>query len=405
MYATSLRFNQFLSAATIGCLFFLALISFYKKNSIGYKFLAALFILIAFIFADDLLSDAGIYVFYPKLKVIFQPLLYAFPPFIFWVVSYLTSFNQKLTFRLLFHFIPYFLFLSLYLAEYISQTSESQIGILVKDSDNLPLDFFLLSVFFIQLAIYLFSSVRLLNRHKKTLPLFVSDIADNDFHWLFKTTIGLSIMGVLSFIEVLFDQTHIPFYYSFLYLFGFYYVGFQLIKQKDVFRFLPEEIDNLTDLIENSKKDTTYPESNELNASEANESEKIVKDIKKVINEEKMSYYKIRLLTLMDKEKPYLDPEITLPKLSRMLFLNTYQTSYLINKCFNENFYTFINRYRLETCKKMLVSNEYNHLSILGIAFEAGFNSKTAFNTTFKKSTGLSPKEYIKQIKKTNPKK
>ena len=65
-----------------------------------------------------------------------------------------------------------------------------------------------------------------------------------------------------------------------------------------------------------------------------------------------------------------------------------------INNCFDENFYTFINRYRLEDCKAMLVNEKYNHLSILGIAFEAGFNSKTAFNTAFKKNTGLSPKEF-----------
>ena len=83
-----------------------------------------------------------------------------------------------------------------------------------------------------------------------------------------------------------------------------------------------------------------------------------------------------------------------------MIPLNTYQTSYIINTCFNENFYGFVNRYRIEECKRMLESNEYNNLSILGIAFEAGFNSKTAFNTTFKKLTGLSPKEYKDRLDK-----
>lgn len=123
---------------------------------------------------------------------------------------------------------------------------------------------------------------------------------------------------------------------------------------------------------------------------------------KKVISEEKVNNYKIQLLNLMQKNKPYLDSEITLPKLGLMTHLNTYQTSYLINKCFDENFYTFVNRYRLDECKNMLLNKESSHLKILDISFDAGFNSKTAFNTAFKKSTGLSPKEFIVQNAITN---
>ncbi len=118
---------------------------------------------------------------------------------------------------------------------------------------------------------------------------------------------------------------------------------------------------------------------------------------KAVIHPEKIEFYKLRLTELIEKEKPYLDSEITLPKLGKMLGLNTYQTSYLINTGFQENFFTFINRYRIAECKHMLRNKKWDHLSVLAIAFEAGFNSKTAFNTAFKKSTGLSPKEFRAQ--------
>lgn len=90
---------------------------------------------------------------------------------------------------------------------------------------------------------------------------------------------------------------------------------------------------------------------------------------------------------------------VTLPvsKLGELLGRNTYQISYLINNCFQENFHTFVNRYRLEACEQMLLDPKYTHLSIWGIAFEAGFNSKTVFNTTFTRETGLSLKELRKQ--------
>ncbi|MCC5648212.1 helix-turn-helix domain-containing protein, partial [Nostoc sp. CHAB 5824] len=56
----------------------------------------------------------------------------------------------------------------------------------------------------------------------------------------------------------------------------------------------------------------------------------------------------------------------------------------------------FINKYRIEEAKSLLFSEKFNHLNILGIAFQSGFNSKTTFNITFKKHTGLSPTDYVK---------
>lgn len=63
---------------------------------------------------------------------------------------------------------------------------------------------------------------------------------------------------------------------------------------------------------------------------------------------------------------------------------------------FGENFYEFINRYRVEASKKLLTDAKFQHLNMVGIAFEAGFNSKTAFNTAFKKTTGQTPSEFRK---------
>ena len=71
--------------------------------------------------------------------------------------------------------------------------------------------------------------------------------------------------------------------------------------------------------------------------------------------------------------------------------------SFLINEGFNENFYQFVNRYRIEEAKRLLQSEKHRHLNMLGIAYESGFNSKTTFNTTFKKLTGLSPTEFQQQ--------
>jgi AraC-like DNA-binding protein len=74
--------------------------------------------------------------------------------------------------------------------------------------------------------------------------------------------------------------------------------------------------------------------------------------------------------------------------------ITSHQLSYVINTGFNENFFRFINQYRVEKAKELLLLEEMNRLSILGIAFESGFNSKTSFNTTFKKFTGQTPSAF-----------
>ena len=73
-----------------------------------------------------------------------------------------------------------------------------------------------------------------------------------------------------------------------------------------------------------------------------------------------------------------------------------HQLSYIINNGFDENFYQFINRFRIEEAKKLILNPNMNHLSLLGIGFEVGFNSKSVFNTTFKKNTGKTPSEFKK---------
>lgn len=106
---------------------------------------------------------------------------------------------------------------------------------------------------------------------------------------------------------------------------------------------------------------------------------------------------KQRLLAYMEQQKPYLNPELTLPELAAQLSMKANDLSYFLNGHLGENFYSLINRYRVEESKRLLSDPNYDHFSMLGIAMEAGFNSKTAFNTNFKKSTQLTPSEYRKR--------
>ena len=96
----------------------------------------------------------------------------------------------------------------------------------------------------------------------------------------------------------------------------------------------------------------------------------------------------------MDLEKIYLNENLNLKELALELKTDSNLISFILNNHFNTNFYEFVNRYRINEVKKKLNSSKYKHLTLLGIALESGFNSKTTFNRVFKQATGITPTEF-----------
>jgi AraC-like DNA-binding protein len=101
-----------------------------------------------------------------------------------------------------------------------------------------------------------------------------------------------------------------------------------------------------------------------------------------------------RLLDVMESEKPYTDGELTLPRLAARLSVSTHHLSQVINERLNQSFSDFVNSYRVEEAKRRLRDPASGHYSLLAIAEDVGFNSKSSFNTAFKKQTGMTPSEF-----------
>ena len=96
-------------------------------------------------------------------------------------------------------------------------------------------------------------------------------------------------------------------------------------------------------------------------------------------------------------EKMYRNPELTLTDLANHLGTNPSFLSKIINRSFSKNFNDYVNQYRVLEVKENLANPANAHLTIMSLAYDAGFNSKATFNRAFKKFTGDSPKSY--QIK------
>jgi len=116
------------------------------------------------------------------------------------------------------------------------------------------------------------------------------------------------------------------------------------------------------------------------------------------LDDRDLNSYKSQIRDFVESEKPYLDNELSIRKLASMLDMQPHHLSQVINSAFDMNFYTFINNYRIEEVTRLMRDPQRSHHTILAIAYDSGFKSKSSFNTIFKKMTGKTPSEYRDQL-------
>ncbi len=105
----------------------------------------------------------------------------------------------------------------------------------------------------------------------------------------------------------------------------------------------------------------------------------------------------------MEAEKPYLDTELSPAKLAKSVGISSHQISQILNIEIGKSFYEFVNEYRFMEAKSRLQQSKYSHLTILAIAMDSGFNNKNTFNKVFKKHSGLTPSQFLKQQLSVQP--
>lgn len=122
----------------------------------------------------------------------------------------------------------------------------------------------------------------------------------------------------------------------------------------------------------------------------------VPKPKKALLDVEAANKHKQRLLALIEAERPYLNPDLSLRSLADLLDIHPNQLSWLLNDGFGKNFNEFINHYRVLAFKRLAVEPANENIKVIALAYDSGFNSKTVFNTYFKKETGQTPKQFLK---------
>lgn len=227
----------------------------------------------------------------------------------------------------------------------------------------------------IQALFYTGLSYITIRKHQRKIQQFSSNTEGIDLNWLEYIILVLFMVNIIYVIYNLFyDPKSLNFFINTVFLLVIYLVGYYSLKQKEIYPLEDKQREEL------------------ISINEDTDSEEVKR---KLISDEELIKIKTALENLMDSQKPYLDSELNLIRLAEMLSVSTHHLSYVINTGFGKNFFQYVNEFRVDHAKKLLKESN-SKLSILGIAYESGFNSKTSFNTTFKKLTGQTPSEFRK---------
>ena len=235
--------------------------------------------------------------------------------------------------------------------------------------------FLIISVF-----VYWFLGLNLILKHRKNIPLYFSNYSGkNTLSWL---------IFVLSLFLVLFMANFSMFFVQNVLELGiirFSTLSFNLT----VFTFIMIYFGMNQSVIYKREREQSGVHEQKVDTN--NQESKYVGS---ALDDKQLSELTETVIEYLRNGKPYLNPEYSLQMMVDDLNISRHKLSQVINRSQKKNFYKFINEFRLEEVKEMLVDSAYEHYSVLGIAMECGFNSKTSFNRIFKDETGFTPTAY-----------
>lgn len=374
-------------------IFFLALILLSKKN----KSEADSILVIWFFFIGIHLSlyywhSTGNYIHFPYLLGIELPLPLVHGPFLYLYTASLTRQVQNKRSSWL-HFLPALLTYGYFAPFYLSSSLEK---IEVYKNEGMvyqrALEMVLLAIIVSGIG-YVVAASLLIIDHKKNISDQFSYTEKINLDWLKYLIVGIGVIWVtIIFGEDTLTFSSIVLFVIFIGYFGINQVGIftqtNISPNKETHGF---NADFRNHVAMNSTPET---ESKEVK-SQSN----LVKYEKSSLTETQISQIHFQLDRLMSEDKIFKDPELTLFSLAQQMGVHPNNLSQVINSVENKNFYDYINTFRIEEFKNMVFLPENQKYTLLSLAFDCGFNSKTSFNRNFKKVTNLSPSEFLSQAK------
>lgn len=360
-------------AITVSVLLSVFLLTVKTKTKLSNRLLA-LFIIIC------TMDISGVFINkFTDIFLISKAFLFVVFPVIYMYVLSICYADFKLKTKHVWHLLPFIVY-GIMLTGFLVYSHDSWITIAFRKAEWVFHTLFLK----IQAIVYLTLSLLVLTKHKK---LFLENYANGDisaYNWLFKVlltfAISLPITVLKDFMafngaQQLLNLT--TFILVSIALIMFSWFVFKALYNPDLFR-------GIDPALQNAEK---------TQSKKANKQDK-----KSDIPSEKINSQIDGLKKHMETKEPFLNPSLTLQDLASELNLSARELSVLINKQLGQHFFDFVNQYRIRKAQQLIEDSGKNNLTFQQILYDVGFNSKSSFNTAFKKHTGETPTGYRKRF-------
>ena len=382
--------------AGVSISFFLAILMSGKKDKSAADIILALWLCVIgihlffyyFILTKQLLD-------YPSLLAINIPFPLLHGPFLFLYISVLTQTKKGSIFLRLSHFIPFVCFIILIIPFFLLPVSEQK-EIFINNGKGYEWYISATSTAFTFSGFaYIIASLFKLRSYKKLIENEFSNTELIDLNWLRYLIYGNAIIWLFVFAEndtLIFGA--VVLFVSLLGYFGIRQMGIftdtrseQQIKYLNPGNPVPVSTELQTLQINKSIAEDNLQEVGSIRSKTKYERSGLSSEQAELINS--------NLLNFLTTDKTFTEPEITLGSLAQKLSVHPNHLSQVINTYEEKSFYDFINFKRIEEFKRIAVLPKNRNYTLVSLAYECGFNSKTSFNRNFKKFTSLSPSEYL----------
>lgn len=342
-----------------------------------------------------------------KIKFItfysFPFVAFTYGPILYLYVRYMTRPDKHFSIKNYLHFIPFVVF---FIASVIFRGDKifaDLSGFLVADK-YIPLRIVYSICFFLSITVYSIFTFIIISRHQQHLKDLVSYASGKiTLNWLKVLTISFYtayfILFILGGINIFIDFLPFDPYYTvfvFIAVLSFVY-GFYAIKQPVLARIL---IGTGEAVFSSPSGPGAVNIDKGITGKAGSRKERYLRS---GLDKQQARKYLSAILSYMEKEKPYLDRDLTIYDLSLQTGISRHHITEVLNNLHGRNFFTFINEYRVKEVIVKMKDPANRHYTVLSIAYDSGFNSKSTFNTIFKNITGHTPTQYLDKLKHEGP--
>ncbi len=373
------------------------LIATKKPISIPDRLMAAFLFMIFFdlIFAVVKINIITFYSF-PFVAFTYGPILYLY-------VRYMTEPAKKFKITNYLHFIPFVIFFIVSVIFRADKVFTDLRGFLVADK-YISLRIVYSVCFLLSITVYSTFTFITISKHQRHLKDLVSYASGKiTLNWLKIISISFYaaffILFIFGGINIFVDFLPFDPYYTlfiFIAIFSFAY-SFYAIKQPILANVLIGTDDTLS---HTSKKEVVEKLTTEATSEENNSRKKYSRS---GLSEVQAKKHLDLILEYMEEKKPYLDRNITIYDLSQHTGIARHHITQVLNNLHGRNFFTFINEYRVKEVISRMKDPTFKNYTLLAIAYDSGFNSKSTFNTIFKNITRLTPTQYLEKLRDESP--